>query len=82
MSSGGGGGGDDHKFEQSILYFAGSDLSCHLCHVNDNRVEVMEGLIALLYDRVDGRVSRPYLSSIFIALVGDSGEEGGGVQVT
>ena len=40
----------------------------------------MEGLFVLLYDRVDGRVSRPDMEIIFIALGGDSRVEGG-VQV-
>ena len=66
--SGGGRGGDAHKSEQSLLYFAGSKLSCHLRHVGAKRTEAMKGLIALLYDRVDGRFPMLDLVRIFIAL--------------
>ena len=75
-SSGGGGGGDAHESERS---FAGSELSYHLCHVGAEKLDAMEGLIALLYNRVDGRFSRPDLARIFIALgLGVDAEGGGG----
>ena len=80
-SSRGGRGGDAHKSKQFLLYFAGSELSCHLHHINVDREEVMEGLIALLWDRTNGRVSRMYLARIFIALGGDAGGGGGVLRV-
>ena len=80
MISKGGGVGDSHESERSLLFFAGSELSHLLRPVNAERAEAIEGLIALLYDRVDVIFSRPYLASIFIALGGDAGG-GGGVGV-
>ena len=41
----------------------------------------MEGLLYILYDRVDGRISRPDLARIFIVLGGYDGGGGGGVGV-
>ena len=41
----------------------------------------MEDLLYILYDRVDGRVSRPDLDKIFIVLGGDAGGGGRGVGV-
>ena len=38
----------------------------------------MEGLLELLYDRVNGRVSRSDLARIFNAMGGDTGGGGGG----
>ena len=67
-SSGGGEVGNAHEFEQNLLSFAVSDLSCHLLHVSAKRTEATEGLIALLYDRFDGRISRLDLERIFIAM--------------
>ena len=64
----GGGGGDSHDYEQYLLSFAGSELSCNLHHVRANRAEAMEGLIALLYNRGDVRFFSPNLGKIFIAL--------------
>ena len=78
-SVGGGGGGDSHKYERSILSFAGSKLYRHLSHINTNREEEMKGLLTLLYDRINVRFSRPDLLRIFIALGGDSGGEEKGV---
>ena len=52
-----------------------------MCHVSTKRAEATEGLIELLYDRVDGIFSGPDLARIFITLGGDSGGGGGGVQV-
>ena len=46
-SSGGGGGGDAHKSNRSLPSFFGSDMSRHLRQVNDERAEVMEGLLTL-----------------------------------
>ena len=66
--SGGGGGGDAHESKRYLLSFAGSELSCHLHHVGAKRAEAMGGMIALLYDRVEGILSRPYLARIFIGL--------------
>ena len=76
-STKGGGQGDTYKTYWPLLSFSGSDMSCHLCHVNSNRLEAMEVLIALLYDRVDWGFSRPDMSRIFIAL-GDDARVGGG----
>ena len=76
MSPGGGGEGDAHESEQSLLSFSGSDMSRHLIHINAKRTDDMEGLLYILYDRVDGRISRPDLARIFIVLGGDAG--GGG----
>ena len=50
---GGEGGGADrgrdaHEYEQSLLSFTGSDISCHLRHIDAKRAEAMEGLLALL----------------------------------
>ena len=81
MSAGGGGGGDAHKSERSFLSFSGSKLSRHLSHVDSEREEAMEGLLHILYDRVDGRISRPDLARIFIVLGEDAGGGGGGVGV-
>ena len=82
-SFGRGGGGDAHKSERFLLSFAGSELSCHLRHVDAKRAEAMEGLIALLYDRVDGRFSRPDLARILSpwGLGVDVGGGGRGVRV-
>ena len=66
--AGGGGGGDAHESEQSLLSFAGSELLCHLCHIYNKRAESTEGLLTLLYDRVDVGVSRLDLARIFIVL--------------
>ena len=74
--------GDAHKSEQYLLSFAGSDLSRHLCHVDAKREEAAEGLIALLYDRVNERFPSPDITRIFIALGKDSGGGGGGVRVS
>ena len=41
----------------------------------------MEGLIALLYDKVDRKVSRPDLAMIFISPGGDTGGGGEGLGV-
>ena len=71
-SAGGGGVGDSHKSEISLLSFPGSKLSCHLCHVDAERVKAIEGLLALLYDRVDVRFSRTDLAIIFIAMGRDA----------
>ena len=70
-SSRGGRGGGAQKYEQYLLSFAGSEISSHLRHVDADRAEVVEGLVALLYDGVDGRVSRMDLERFFIALGGD-----------
>ena len=72
MSAGGGGGRDSHESKKSLLSFAIYNMYRHLCHVNTNRVEAMERLRALLYDKVDVRISRPYLARIFILLGGDN----------
>ena len=77
MSSRGGRGGDAHESERSLLSFAGSNMSCHLRHVNTKRAEDMEGLLALLYDRVHGGFSRTDLKRIFITLGVTPEEEGG-----
>ena len=79
--AGGGGGGDANEYVRSLLYFSGSDLSLHLCHVNAERMEAMEGLNAFLYDRFNDGVSRMDLTRIFIALGGDTRVGGGGVGV-
>ena len=78
-SAGGGRGGDAHESERSLISFAGSKLSRHLRHANADRVEAMEGLLALLCNRVYGRVSRSDMSRVFNALGGDA--EGGGGEL-
>ena len=78
-SYGGGEGGDSHKSERSFLYFSSSELSCHMCHVSTKRAEATEGLIELLYDRVDGIFSRSDLERILILLGGDAGRGREGV---
>ena len=50
-------------------------MSHHLYHIDDNREEAMEGLLALLYDKFDGLFSRPDMVRIFIALGGDAGSQ-------
>ena len=72
-------GRNSHKSERSLLSFAVSELSHHLHHVDANRVDIMYGLLEILYDRVNGRVSRMDMASIFIALGRDAGGGGGGV---
>ena len=57
------------------------ELSRHLRHVDSERAEAMEGLLYILYDRMDGRISRPDMARIFIVLGGDAGGGGGGVGV-
>ena len=47
---------------QYLLSFPGYDLSHHLRHVDAKRAESIEGLLALLYDRVDDIFSRPDLA--------------------
>ena len=75
-SAGGGGLGDAHESKISLLSFARSDICRQLRHIDAKREEAMEGLIALLYDRVNNEFSRTDLTRIFIALGGDS--KGGG----
>ena len=53
-SAGGGGGGYTHKYDQSLLPFAGSDMSCRLRHVDAERVEAIEGLLAIHLDEGRG----------------------------
>ena len=81
MSARGGGGGDAQESERFLLSFSGSELSRHLHRVESERAEAMEGLLYILYDRVDGRISMPDLARIFIVLGGDAGGGGGGVVV-
>ena len=57
-SARGSGVGDFHKSDQSLLSFVGFEISRHLHHVDSKREEAMEGVIVLLYNRVDGGVSR------------------------
>ena len=73
----GGRGVDNHKSEKSLLSFAISDISHHLRNVGAERSEAMEGLLTLLYDKVDSGVSRPDLSRIFVDLGGAPEEERG-----
>ena len=65
-SAGGGGVGDDHEYYRSFLSFVRSDLSCHLWHIDAERADAMEGLLMLLYVRVDdgfpGRIWQGYSS--------------------
>ena len=49
--------GDDNESKRSLLPFTGSDLSRYLRHVDAERADAMQGLFALLYDRLDGGVS-------------------------
>ena len=56
-------------------------LYCHLRHANAERAEAMQGLLVLLYNRVNGRVSGPYLERILINLGGDARGGGGIVRV-
>ena len=78
-TAGGGRGGDVHKYEKSPLPFAGSKISRHLIHVDTKRAEAIEGLLVLLYDRVNGIVSMPDMARIYITLGGGAVGEGGGV---
>ena len=48
MSAGGGRVGNTYESDQSLLSFSGSKFSHHLRHINAERVEAMEGLLALL----------------------------------
>ena len=79
-SAGGGGGGEAHESEQSLLSFAGSELSRHLRHAVAKSAEAIEGLLTFLYNRVYGIVSRPDLARIFVALGRDAGGRGGGYE--
>ena len=81
MNTGGGGGEDAHESERSLLPFSGYALFRHLCHIDYEKAEAMGGLIYILYDRANGRISGPDLTRIFIALGGDAGGGGGGVGV-
>ena len=63
---------DSHESRQSLLSFSRTEMYRNLCHVNTNRVEAMERLRALLYDKVDVRISRPDLARISILLGGNS----------
>ena len=67
-SAGGGRGGGAHKSELSLLSSDGSELSCHLHHIDAHREEAMEGLLLLLYNMVDDIFYRPDLERILIAL--------------
>ena len=80
-SAGGGGGRDAQKSEQSLLSFTGSKLSRHLRHIYAKRAEAIEGLLALVYNGVDGIVYSPDLARVYIALGRDNGGRGVGVQV-
>ena len=64
-------GGGAHKSELSLLSSDGSELSCHLHHIDAHRAEAMEGLLVLLYNRVDGTFSMTDLERVLIALGGD-----------
>ena len=68
MSAGGSGGGYSHESKRLLLSFTRYDMYRHLCHVNTNRLEAMERLRALLYDKVDVGISRPDLARISILL--------------
>ena len=70
MGYGGGGLGDAHEYDQSLLSFFGSKLSHHLHNINAKRVEATEGLLPLLFGRVEDKVSMTDLASIFITLGG------------
>ena len=65
---GGGGVGDAQKSERSFLSFSGYKISYYLRHVNTKKAEAMEDLLAIIYYRVNGGVSRPDLSRTFITL--------------
>ena len=80
-SAGGGGERDAQKSEHYLLSFTGSKLSRHLRHIYFKREEAMEGMLALVYDGVDGIVYRPDLARVYIALGRDNGGRGVGVQV-
>ena len=47
-SAGGGEGGYFHEYDQSLLSFVGSEISCHLRKIYFKRAEAVELLIALL----------------------------------
>ena len=70
-----------HESKRYFLYFSGSYISHHLHHVDSKRAKKIEGLISLLYDRVDIRISTPDLARIFIDLGGDAGGGRGKVRV-
>ena len=57
--------------------FSRYNLACNLQHVDYKRVEAMEGLLYILYNRVDNIVFWPDLARIFIVRWGTlKGEEG------
>ena len=74
-------GGDAHKSERYLPYFAGYDLSSNLRHLDAKREEDTEGLIDLIYNRFDSRVYSTDLTRTFIALGGDSGRGGVGLEL-
>ena len=76
-----GGGGDYNESEQSLLSFSGSDMYCHLHHVNDKRAEATEDLLVILYDRENDGFFRPDMARIFTAMGGNAGGGGGLVLV-
>ena len=81
MSTRGGRGGDSHKYRRFLLSFSDFELSCHLRQVDAKREDAADGLLELLYNRVDVGVSRSYMVRIFIYMGDDNRGRVGGVGV-